>query len=122
MLIAALASVVIASCYVGDTCRTLNGERIRLACIDAPELEGRRAKPVLAKASRDYLRSLVLGRIVTLRRITTDRYERTVGELFVGGVNVQQQMIRSGYATIYWKYADQCPWTKQVLSSVQGNP
>ena len=112
MLIAALASVVIASCYDGDTCRTLNGERIRLACIDAPELEGRRANPIAAKASRDYLRSLVLGRTVNLRRITTDRYGRTVGELFLGGTNVQQQMVRSGYAAIYLKYADQCPWTK----------
>ncbi|QNG30799.1 thermonuclease family protein [Synechococcus sp. LTW-R] len=31
-----------------------------------------------------------------LRRITIDRYRRTVGELFVGGTNVQQQMVRSG--------------------------
>ena len=112
MLLAALASVVIASCYDGDTCRTLGGERIRLACIDAPELQGRRANPVPAKASRDYLRSLVLGRTVNLRRITTDSYGRTVGELFVGGTNVQQQMVRSGYAAIYWKYAEQCSWTR----------
>ena len=112
MLLAALASVVIASCYDGDTCRTLSGERIRLACIDAPELQGRRANPIPAKASRDYLRSLVLGRTVNLRRITTDRYGRTVGELFVGGTNVQQQMVRSGYAGIYWKYAEHCSWTR----------
>ena len=32
MLIAALASVVISSCYDGDTCRTNTGECIRLAC------------------------------------------------------------------------------------------
>ena len=112
MLLAALASVVIVSYCDGDTCRTLDGERIRLACIDAPELQRRRANPIPAKASRDYLRSLVLGRTVNLRRITTDRYGRTVGELFVGGTNVQQQMVRSGYAAIYWKYADQCSWTR----------
>lgn len=112
MLLAALASVVIASCYDGNTCRTLSGVRIRLACIDAPELEGRRANPIPAKASRDYLRSLVLGRTDNLRRITTDRYGRTVGELFVGGTNVQQQMVRSGYAAICWKYADQWSWTR----------
>ena len=38
MLIAALASVFIASCYDGDTCRTNTGERTRLACINTPEL------------------------------------------------------------------------------------
>ena len=51
MLLAALASVVIASCYDGDTCRSNTGEKIRLACIDTPELRGKRAKPVPAKAA-----------------------------------------------------------------------
>ena len=56
MLLAALASVVIASCYDGDTCTTTIGERIRLACIDTPELLGKRAEPVPARAARDHLR------------------------------------------------------------------
>ena len=62
MLIAALASVAIASCYDGDTCTTTTGERVRLACIDTPELVGMRAEPVPAKAARDYLRSLLWAR------------------------------------------------------------
>ena len=32
MLFASLASVVIATCYDGDTCTTTTGERVRLAC------------------------------------------------------------------------------------------
>ena len=32
MLLAALAFVVIAFCYDGDTCTTTSGERVRLAC------------------------------------------------------------------------------------------
>ena len=112
MLIAALASVLISSCYDGDTCRTTDGEKIRLACIDTPELRGKRADPVPARAARDYLRSLVVGREVGIRRITTDRYGRTVAELFVGGSNVQQQLVASGHADIYWKYAHQCDWTR----------
>jgi len=112
MLIAALASVFIASCYDGDTCRTNTGERIRLACIDTPELRGKHANPQPAMAARDYLRSLVVGREVSIRRITTDRYDRTVAELFVDGTNVQQQLVASGHAEIYWKYAKQCLWTR----------
>ena len=61
MLLAALASVVIASCYDGDTCTTTLGERVRLACIDTPELRGNRAETELAEAARDYLRDLVVG-------------------------------------------------------------
>ena len=104
--------VVITSCYDGDTCTSGTGEKIRLACIDTPELRGKRADPVPAEAARDYLRKLVLGRKVTIRRITTDRYGRTVAELFVDGSNVQQQLVVSGHASIYWRYADQCPWIR----------
>ena len=112
MLFAALASVVIASCYDGDTCTTTTGERVRLACIDTPELVGKRAEPAPAKAARDHLRDLVVGKKVGIRRITADRYGRTVAELFHGTANVQQEMVATGYAEIYWRYADQCPWTK----------
>ncbi len=112
MFLAALASVFIASCYDDDTCRTSTGEKIRLACIDTPELRGKRADPVPAKAARDYLRSLVVGRDVGIRRITKDRYGRTVAELFVNGSNVQQRMAASSHAQIYWRYASQCPWTR----------
>ena len=82
-LIAALASVVIATCYDGDTCTTTTGERVRLACIDTPELIGKRAEPVPARAARDHLRNLVVGKKVGIRRITKDRYGRTVVELFL---------------------------------------
>ena len=109
---AALESVTIRSCYDGDTCTTSVGEKVRLACIDTPELRGRRADPVPAKAARDYLRAVVVGREVGIRRITKDRYGRTVAELFVDGSNVQQQLVASGHAEIRWKYASQCPWTR----------
>ena len=112
MLIAALASVVIASCYDGDTCTTTTGERVRLACIDTPELVGMRAEPVPAKAARDYLRSLVVGKKVRIRRITEDRYGRTVAELFIGTRNVQQELVATGHAKIYRRYSYQCPWTE----------
>ena len=88
MLIAALASVVIASCYDGDTCTTTAGEKIRLACIDTPELRGKRADPIPATAARNHLRSLVVGRTVGIRRITTDSYGRTVAELMSFGTTI----------------------------------
>ena len=111
MLLAALASVVIASCYDGDTCTTTTGERVRLACIDTPELSGKRAEPVAASAARDHLRGLVVSKKVGIRRITEDRYGRTVAELFVGKRNVQWEMVATGHAKIFWRFAHQCPWT-----------
>ena len=56
----ALPTTIIQSCYDGDTCTTTNGEKIRLACIDTPELRGKKADPTPAKAAKDYLNNLVL--------------------------------------------------------------
>ena len=113
ILLAALAPVVIASCYDGDTCTTTTGERLRLACIDTPEQFGKRAKPVPAGAARDHLRGLVVGKKFGIRRITEDRYGRTVAELFLGETNVQQEMVATGHAEIYRRYAYQCPWARR---------
>ena len=112
MLFAALASVVIASCYDGDTCTTTTGERVRLACIDTPELTGKGAEPAPARAARDHLRGLVEGKKVGIRRITKDRYGRTVAELLLGTTNVQQEMFVGGHAEILRRYSHQCPWTE----------
>ena len=109
---AALPTVTIKSCYDGDTCRTTSGERIRLACIDTPELKGKNAKPAPAMAAKYHLNGMLMGQKVGIRRITTERYGRTVAELFVNGVNIQQSMVASGHAEILWKYADQCPWAR----------
>lgn len=111
MLLAAIAFVVIASCYDGDTCTTTTGERVRLACIDTPELNGEGAEPVPARAARDHLRGLVVGKEVGIRRITKDRYGRTVAELFLREKNISQEMVRKEYAQVYLSYANQCSWS-----------
>ena len=78
------ALVTIKNCYDGDTCTTTKGEKIRLGYIDTPGLLGARAVTIPAKAARDYLNNLVAGEQVSIRRITKDRYGRTVAELSKG--------------------------------------
>tara|TARA_X000000950_G_scaffold205384_1_gene247079 strand:+ start:49 stop:441 length:393 start_codon:yes stop_codon:yes gene_type:complete len=110
---ALLPTVFIKDCYDGDTCTTLKREKIRLACIDTPELKGKRADPIPAKEARDYLNNLVANKEVSIKRITTDRYGRTVGELFKDEVNIQELIVNKGYGKIYKKYAYQCDWSKK---------
>lgn len=50
---------------------------------------------------------------VSIKRITKDRYGRTVGELFMNGINVQELIVKKEYGKIYEKYADQCEWTQK---------
>ena len=58
--------------------------KVRLACIDAPEL----SQTPYGQASRQALQALLpLGSQVTLRIKATDRYGRTVAELLTGKNN-----------------------------------
>ena len=111
----AARSETVKSVYDGDTITLQNGEHIRLACIDAPELKdnahGKADKPA-AIASRNYLRNLLSGREVTLQRVTQDRYGRTVARVFTGSLDVSQEMVAAGYATIYTRYSQPCPWAQ----------
>ena len=107
-----LTTTIINNCYDGDTCTTIDGEKIRLACIDTPELKGKKANPIKAKEARDFLNQLVSNKKVSIRRITKDRFGRTVAELFKNDINVQKIIIEKGYGKIYERYAYQCEWTK----------
>ncbi len=109
---AALPTTIIKSCYDGDTCTTTDGEKIRLACIDTPELKGKRADPIPAEKARDFLNNLLINEEVSIRRITKDRYGRTVAELFNGNINIQKLLVDKGYGQIYKKYSNQCEWSK----------
>ena len=110
---ASLPIVFIKDCYDGDTCTTLKGEKIRLACIDTPELKGWNADPIPAKEARDFVNKLVANEEVSIKRITNDRYGRTVGELFKNEVNIQELLVEKGYGKVYEKYAYQCELSKK---------
>ena len=106
-----LNTVKIKNCYDGDTCTTESDEKIRLACIDAPEIRGKNADPLKAKASREFINNLLSNKKVTIKRIDTDRYGRTVAEIFIEGTNIQKLMVKNGFAKLHRKYSFQCDWT-----------
>ena len=109
---AKLPTTIIKNCYDGDTCTTIDGERIRLACIDTPEIKGKKADPIPAKEAKDFLNNLLVNKKVYINRITKDRYGRTVGELFKNGLNIQKMIVEKGHGKIYQKYSHQCKWVK----------
>ena len=109
-----LNMVKIKNCYDGDTCTTESGEKIRLACIDAPELQGKNADPLKARASKEFINNLLSNKKVKIKRIDTDRYGRTVAEIFIQGKNIQKLMVQNRFAKIYRKYSFQCDWTYKM--------
>ena len=94
----------------GDTIRC-DGEKIRLANIDAPELEGaprcerlRGGKNpswceyALGIKSRDELDDFLDSGSVTVERLGKDRYGRTLAKLDVDGSDAGQHLIALGLA------------------------
>ena len=99
----------------GDTVRVLEEGKsitVRLACIDAPET----AQGPWGSQSAGFLKRLApVGSVVSLNVQTTDRYGRTVAELFNNRGNVNQLMVKSGQAFAYRKYLRQCDAQKYLL-------
>ncbi len=88
----------------GDTLRVA-GQPIRLHGIDAPELRQRCDGWPAGEEARRALAALVTARPVECRRITTDRYDRTVAVCQVGGEDVGAALVRSGMAWAYATYS-----------------
>ena len=51
---------------------------------------------------------LAIGAEVSLRTKATDRYGRTVAEVMVGTTNINQSMVATGVAFVYWQYIEGC--------------
>jgi endonuclease YncB( thermonuclease family) len=74
--------------------------RVRLTEIDTPE----RGQPY-AEKSKQRLASMVFERDVRVASAGKDRFGRTLGRVFAGDVDVNAEMVRSGAAWVYRKYA-----------------
>jgi endonuclease YncB( thermonuclease family) len=97
----------VASIGDGDTIRVRQAGKaltVRLACIDAPET----AQTPYGQQARTYLQHrLPIGREVSLNIKTTDRYGRSVAEVF-SGVNINLALVEDGQAFVYRQYLSGC--------------
>ena len=92
----------------GDTITLTEGSRrikVRLACIDAPETS---QSPYGMEARRALQGLLPIGSQVTLRTKATERYGRSVAEVLKGSTNINQSLVGSGNAFVYWQYISGC--------------
>ena len=87
----------------GDTITLLiKGNRqikVRLAQIDAPE-----TTQAFGQRSQQSLSEMVFNKSITVEKETTDKYGRTVGTLFVEGVDANKEQVKLGMAWVYRKY------------------
>lgn len=106
-----IATLLTFSLYVydGDTIK-LNDERYRLQGIDAPETR-QLCKDETGKdyacgmEARNKLIEMIGDRPVTCQGDEVDKYGRTLGTCFSGGVNLNENMVTAGEAVAYTRYS-----------------
>jgi len=104
LLAAPAAADTVISVGDGDTL-TVTGAQgrrtIRLACIDAPEM----AQRPYGQSARAALQQLApVGSTITVKAGDTDRYGRTVAELYRGTTKLNLALVQQGQAFVYRQY------------------
>lgn len=106
-ILAAAGAVCIANVHDGDSIRLCDGERIRIANIDAPEMRGSSrcdrgrggwCDYDLAIRSRDALRAFLASGNVKITRLGQDRFGRTLARVSVDGRDAGAYLIGQGLA------------------------
>jgi len=119
LLAAPVYSSTLLSIGDGDTITVTEGSnriKVRLACIDAPETS---QYPYGMEARRALQGLLPIGSQVTLRTKATDRYGRSVAEVLKGSTNINQSLVGSGDAFVYWQYISGCD--RQTYSRLEND-
>jgi len=86
-------------------------KRVRLACIDAPELKqaphGQNARKALASR-------IPVGAKIVIKVHETDRYGREIAEVYAKGINLNQVLVREGNAAVYRDYLTPCASSRSM--------
>lgn len=76
--------------------------KVRLEGIDAPE-----STQAFGNKAKEHLKSLVISKDAKLKRTGKDKYGRMLGYLYIGGKEINLQMVEDGFAWHFKEYNDQ---------------
>lgn len=82
----------------GDTLKLSDGKTFRLYGVNAPEV-----KEPLFEEAKAFTENLVLGKEINFEQeanYKVDKFGRTLGYVFVGGVNLNVELVRNGLAKV----------------------
>ena len=77
--------------------------RLRLNGVDTPERNDK--DPVIREAANkatEYVKSMILGKWVTLESFKKDKFGRYLADIYIGGVCLNQSLITEGHAVAYF--------------------
>lgn len=109
----------------GDTL-AMEGRRVRLRGIDAPELSQTCQRGTLTyrcgEEARTAIRGLIAGRTVTCRTRGRDRFFRDLATCDVDGQDIGADLVRRGFAIAYGAYADEEQEAREARRGVWAGP
>ncbi len=85
--------VTVARVVDGDTFIDNEGNRYRIAFIDAPE-----SKQAFGTEAANFLNALIEGKNVTIENLYKDKHSRIVAKVYLGGVDIAEILVEFGYA------------------------
>ena len=112
VLLCLFLSTAIAQAWQGKVVRVIDGDtvivlnidnqqtKIRLYGIDAPE-----KKQAFGTKAKQFLSSLIFGKVVDVVDLGNDMYGRTVGKIYLDSQYINLRMVECGYSWHYRRYA-----------------
>lgn len=100
----------------GDSIK-INHQRIRLLGMDALELSQfctqNDQKFACGEFSKQHLKKIINGQKVSCKWIERDKYNRILGQCFVGNIDISRQMVEDGWAVSYSNYPKEEQFAKK---------
>lgn len=75
---------------------------VRLNGIDTPEIKGSTDdEKIAAKSAKEYVEKLTLNKYVTLENVATEKFGRVLADVYVGEMNICENLLKEKYAVKY---------------------
>ena len=75
---------------------------VRLNGIDAAEIKGKtQTEKHIASLARDALLGLILGKMVTLKNVSFEKYGRLLADVYLDDLCINKWMLDNNYAVVY---------------------
>ena len=92
--------------YDGDTLKAQGYDieiKVRLLGIDSPETQRGKRKPgqPYSQKAKEFLTQMVLNKVVEIKGYGLGPYNRTLGVVYLDGVNVNLEIVKAGLAEVY---------------------
>ena len=118
-LLTACSSMTAVGITDGDTLTVLQKRdkipiKVRISAIDAPE-----KKQPFGEQAKQELSDLCFKKSVKLIYVDTDRYGRTVADVYCDGINAGEAMVTRGYAWAYEKYIGEKGYYRELQAKAK---